>query len=165
MKKNKNNFNNLLLLIPLLAFCITLKTYFLPYILLGLAVFLFNEKFIKTLKTVCVSKSFLFFFLSLLFYFFHHFISTGCIVSPLSPTCFGDNLDWARGKEHYESVSNWLEQWSKAGAGPNFRVENPKEFIQNFNWFPRWLEYYFTGKVVDQLFLMLSSFLIVFFLF
>ena len=164
-EKNKNNFNNLLLLIPLLAFCITLKTYFLPYILLGLAVFLFNEKFIKTLKTVCVSKSFLFFFLSLLFYFFHHFISTGCIVSPLSPTCFGDNLDWARGKEHYESVSNWLEQWSKAGAGPNFRVENPKEFIQNFNWFPRWLEYYFTGKVVDQLFLMLSSFLIVFFLF
>ena len=52
-----------------------------------------------------------------------------------------------------------LEQWSKAGAGPNFRVENPKEFIQNFNWFARWLEYYFTGKVVDQLFLMLSSFL------
>ena len=164
-EKNKNNFNNLLLLIPLLAFCITLKTYFLPYILLGLAVFLLNEKFIKILKTLCISKSFLFFFLSLLFYFFHHFISTGCIVSPLSPTCFGDNLDWARGKEHYESVSNWLEQWSKAGAGPNFRVENPKEFIQNFNWFPRWLEYYFTGKVVDQLFLMLSSFLIVFFLF
>ena len=164
-EKKKNSLNNLLLIVPLLAFCITLKTYFLPYILLGLTVFFLNEKFFKTLKTLCFSKSFLFFFLSLFFYFSHHFILTGCIVSPLSPTCFGDNLDWARGKEHYESLSNWLEQWSKAGAGPNFRVENPKEFIQNFNWLPRWLEYYFTGKVLDQLFLMLSSFLVIFFLF
>ena len=110
-------------------------------------------------------KVFLFFSVLYLFIFSHHFISTGCIVSPLSPTCFGDSLDWARGKEHYESLSSWLEQWAKAGAGPNFRVENPKEFIQNFNWFPRWFEYYFTGKVFDQLLLIASSFLIVFFLF
>ena len=27
-------------------------------------------------------------------------------------------------------MSIWLEQWAKAGAGPNFRVENVKEYIE-----------------------------------
>ena len=26
-----------------------------------------------------------------------------------------------------------IQQWSKAGAAPNFRVENPELYIQNFN--------------------------------
>ena len=56
-EKKKNSLNNLLLIVPLLAFCITLKTYFLPYILLGLTVFFLNEKFFKTLKILCFSKS------------------------------------------------------------------------------------------------------------
>ena len=162
--KNKNNLNNLLLIIPLLAFCITLKTYFLPYLLLGLTIFSINKNFLKDLKIICFSKSFIIFILSLSFYFLHHFISTGCIISPISVTCFGDNLDWAHGKAHYERLSNWLEQWAKAGAGPNFRIENPATYIQNFNWFSRWFEFYFMGKVKDQLLLLISIFFIVFFL-
>ena len=58
-------------------------------------------------------------------YFLHHFISTGCLISPISFTCFGDNLQWADDREHYHGLSIWLEQWAKAGAGPNFQVENP----------------------------------------
>jgi hypothetical protein len=41
---------------------------------------------------------------------------------------------------------NWLEQWAKAGAGPNFRVENPKEYIENFNWLQDGLSNYFMEK-------------------
>ena len=163
--KSKTNTNNFLLLMPLLAFCISLKTYFLPYILFGLVIFFLNKKFIKTFKIIFFSKSFLFFLLSLSFYFFHHFVSTGCIISPLSATCFGDNLDWAHSKAHYERLSNWLEQWSKAGAGPNFRIENPITYIQNFNWVSRWFEFYFMGKVKDQLLLLVSIFLVIFILF
>ncbi len=162
---NKNICNEILILIPLIAFCITLKTYFLSYILLGLLVFFLNEKLLKALKILCFSKSFVIFLLSLFFYFLHHFIATGCLISPLSSTCFGDNLDWARSKEHFEFLSRWLEQWAKAGAGPNFRVENPQEYIQNFNWVPRWLEYYFAEKGKDQLLLLMFTFLVIFIFF
>ena len=41
------------------------------------------------------------------------------------------------------NLSIWLEQWAKAGAGPNFRVQNVSEYIQNFNWFTNWIDKYF----------------------
>ena len=165
LDNNKNIYNKILILIPLIAFCITLKTYFLSYILLGFLIFFLNENIFKVLKIICSSKSFVIFLASLFFYFLHHFISTGCVISPLSFTCFGDNFDWARGKDHYEFLSRWLEQWAKAGAGPNFRVENPEEYIQNFNWVPRWLDYYFAEKGKDQLLLLIFTFFITFILF
>ena len=164
-EKNKINFNNILLIIPLMGFCMTLKTYFLPYILIGLIIFSINEKILNALKIILFSKSFLFFLLSLFIYLFHNFISTGCIISPISVTCFGDNLSWAYGKVHYESLSNAMERWAKAGMGPNFKVENPEEYIQNLNWLPRWFEYYFMGKVKDQLLILTLTFLVTLFLF
>ncbi|MBD1137520.1 hypothetical protein IDH33_01620 [Pelagibacterales bacterium SAG-MED43] len=163
--KDKNSLKNLMPLIPLMALCITLKTYFLPYAIIVLTAFVLGEKFFKTIKFIFFSKSFLFFFLATSTYFLHHFISTGCIISPLSTTCYGDYLEWANNKSHYERLSNWLEQWAKAGAGPNFRVENPNEYIKNFNWLPRWFEYYFMGKVKDQLLIFILTFLVILFLF
>lgn len=163
--ENKKDFKNILILIPLLGFCITLKTYFLPYILIGLMVFLLNEKFLIILKNIFYSKVFLIFILSLSIYFFHHFVSTGCLISPVSVTCFGDGLEWAYDKSHYKGLSNWFEQWAKSGAGPNFRIEDPNEYIKNFNWISRWFEYYFMGKVKDQLLLITFAFLFIFYFF
>ena len=85
-EKKKTNINNILLIIPLLAFCLTLKTYFLPYILIGLTLFFLNNKILEVLKIILSSKSFLIFISILFFYFLHHFISTGCIISPISAT-------------------------------------------------------------------------------
>ena len=161
----KIDLKNILILIPLIALCITLKTYFLPYLLFAIFLFLINVRYLQIIKTICISKSFLFFFGSIAVFFTHHFISTGCIISPLSTTCFGDNLDWAYDKSHYGRLSQWLEQWAKAGAGPNFRVENPSEYLENFNWLPRWFEYYFLGKVKDQILILISTFIIIFLLF
>ncbi len=164
-EKNKINLNNVILILPLLAFCMTLKTYFLPYILIGLIIIFFSDDFLKTFKIIIFSKSFLVFLTSLIIYFSHHFISTGCIISPMSTTCFGDDLDWAQGKSHYENLSNHLKLWAKAGMGPNFKVENSHEYIKNFNWVPRWFEYYFSGKVKDQLLILILAFVITLFLF
>ena len=164
-EKKKTNLENILLIIPLMAFCLTLKTYFLPYLLIGLTAVFLNDKILKILRIIFFSKSFLIFISTIFVYFIHHFISTGCVISPISITCFGDNLNWAYDKEHYVILSNWLEQWSKAGAGPNFRVEDPLIYIQNFNWVPRWFEYYFMGKVKDQLLILLVIFLVIFILF
>ena len=164
-EKRETSLQNILLIIPLIAFCMTLKTYFLPYILIGLTIFFFNSKILKTLKFIFFSKSFLIFASTLFIYFAHHFISTGCLISPISFTCFGDYLNWALDKDHYQRLANWLEQWSKAGAGPNFRVENPLTYIQNFNWVSRWFEYYFMEKVKDQLLILITTFLVTFLIF
>ena len=163
--KNKTDLNNIIFLIPLFGFCVTLKTYFIPYILIGLALVLLEIKFTKTLNIIYHTRSFFILLATLAIYFFHHFISTGCIISPISITCFGDSLNWANSSKSYDSLSIWLEQWAKAGAGPDFRVEDHLTYIKNFNWVPRWLDYYFFGKVTDQLLILISTFLVIFLLF
>ena len=164
-KKRETNLQDILLLMPLIAYCLTLKTYFLPYILIGLTLFFFDSKILKNIKFIFFSKSFLIFISTLFVYFGHHFISTGCLISPISFTCFGDDLNWALDKDHYQRLANWLEQWSKSGAGPNFRVENPAIYIQNFNWVSRWFEYYFMEKIKDQLLILITIFLVTFLIF
>jgi len=159
---NKFKLNNVLILLPLLAFCISLKTYFLSYILLGGTIVLLDTRISKSIKTICYSRSFLITSISLTIYFFHHFISTGCFISPLSITCFGDNLEWASSSIKYKDLAIWLEQWAKAGAGPGFRVENPLDYVKNFNWISHWTEKYFVGKFLDQLVVLMSVFLVVF---
>jgi hypothetical protein len=159
---NKFKLNGILILLPLLAFCISLKTYFLSYILLGATIVLLDTRLSKSIKTICNSRSFFIFLFSLSIYFFHHFISTGCFISPLSITCFGDNLDWASNSIKYKDLAIWLEQWAKAGAGPGFRVQDPLEYIKNFNWISHWVEKYFMGKFLDQLGVLISVFLAIF---
>ena len=163
--KSKFQIKNILFLVPLLAFCISLKTYFIPYVLIGLTIILLDQKFFKILRDIFSSSSFVIFISFLFLYFLHHFISTGCIISPLSATCFGDNLYWALSGESYKNLSIWLEQWAKAGAGPNFRIEDPLDYIQNFNWISNWIDMYFTVKVFDQLGIMISIFIVVFLFF
>ena len=63
-------------------------------------------------------------------------------------------------------MNNWYEQWSKAGAGPNFEVENRDIYIQNFNWVSNWIDKYFFNKVSDFILgviLLLFIFFIIFF--
>ena len=63
------------------------------------------------------------------------------------------------------NLSIWLEQWSKAGAGPNFRIEDPLVYIQNFNWISNWIEMYFKVKILDQLGILVTVFFVTFFYF
>jgi hypothetical protein len=48
-------------------------------------------------------------------------------------------------------MSKWYELWSKGGAAPNFRVLNPDQYIQSFNWVSNWIKIYFFTKVSDTL--------------
>ena len=79
--KSKYRINEILYLIPLLAYCITLKTYFLPYVLLSLAIFFINKNYIFNLKLIFFSSSTFVFFLGLIFFYlfqevvlFHHYL-------------------------------------------------------------------------------------------
>ncbi len=162
--KGKKNIINVLFLIPLLALCISLKTYFLPYIILGVLILLIDDKKFNILKKILLTKSFLFFSALLILNFLHHFISTGCVISPLPFTCFGELTIWGKDLDVINGLSIWLEQWAKAGAGPNFRVENIDEYIANIQWVPHWFEKYFLVKFLDQLAILITTFIVVFFI-
>ncbi len=88
-----------------------------------------------------------------------YFINTGCLIYPLSITCF-DNFSWALPASEAQRMNNWYELWSKAGANPNFRVSNPEEYITNFNWVSNWIDSYFFNKVSDFIFGLLFTILI-----
>ena len=166
VERKENQINQILLLIPLLAYCITLKTYFLPYIILAFSMIIMQERLKIILKGIILSKALLFFIISLSIYFLHHFVSTGCLISPLPATCLGDSLnwDWARETKDMKNLSIWVEQWAKAGAGPNFRVDNVAEYISYFNWVNNWINKYFLIKFLDQLLILFSSIVVIFLL-
>ena len=48
-------------------------------------------------------------------------------------------------------MNDWYQQWSKAGAGPNYRVDDPENYIKGFNWGSNWFDKYFFNKVSDFL--------------
>ena len=137
-------YEKIIFLIPLIFYCITLKAYFLPYILIFVSLIFyfkkdFNSYFIKFFK----NKIFIFCFLFLMLMILHFFISTGCLIAPIAETCFGKNVFWGKDIKAIISLNNWLEQWSKAGAGPNFRVDDPLQYIIFPNWVNNWIDKYF----------------------
>ena len=76
---------------------------------------------------------------------------TGCVIYPVKQTCFENKLEWSLKKDHVENMNQWYQQWSKAGAGINYRIENPKEYIKKLNWLPNWYERYFLYKFKETL--------------
>ena len=59
----------------------------------------------------------------------------------------------------------WYELWSKAGANPNYRVDNPEVYVLGFNWFSHWVKNYFFTKVTDSLLIIFIISFIIFILF
>ena len=159
--KNQNKIDNILLLLPLLGFCISTKTYFLTYLILGLSILLVGKNYFKNLKYIIFSKSFLSFVLILILIFSHHFISTGCLISPLPYLCFGQNFDWARNLTEVKELSIWVEQWSKAGASPTYVINDGENYIKNFNWLLNWINEYFLIKFLDQIAILFSAIILI----
>ena len=106
--------------------------------------------------------TFFYFFMILLFLvMFTYFANTGCLLYPIEMTCL-DTI-WSIHSSEVIQMNDWYEQWSKGGASPNFRVDNPTEYIEGFNWVVNWIDVYFFNKVSDFL-LSLVLLSIIFFL-
>ena len=139
----KQNFTKIFILLGLI---ISLKAFYVLYLIILIPIlYLFKKK-----------KIFLDFFKNFYFYIFCfvgffliliNIFNSGCIVYPVSISCFS-NLEWSTFNEAKAS-NDWFEQWAKAGAGPNHRVDNPENYIKGFNWVPNWIELYFFNKVSD----------------
>ena len=144
----QNFFSKIFILLGLI---ISLKAVYVLYLLTLIPIFfiLKNENIINLFKSFCKNFYFYLFVFVGSFLIIINIFNTGCILYPVEFTCF-QNFDWSL-KSEAKLMNNWYEQWSKAGAGPNYRVENPEEYIQGFNWVGNWIDKYFFNKVSDFL--------------
>ena len=147
---NKYNFEKIVEKTVLVIICIvSLKAFYLIYFVFIFPLFYWNKN--KNLYEI-LFKSRLFLFVSffLILILSTYFFNTGCFLYPAKFTCF-ETL-WSINKGDVQLMQNWYELWSKGGAGPNFRIENPELYIQKFNWIDNWINIYFFNKVSDFIF-------------
>ncbi len=157
-------FEKIVLLITLI---ISLKSFYLIYFLFIFLWFYYFKKklFNKDIIFKILNNRFFYFsFIGIVLFILTVFLNTGCMVFPASFTCF-EAVEWSFNKDLVKSYKAWFEQWSKAGATPNFRVENPELYISYFNWLPGWMDRYFFTKVSDFLLVILLIILIFIFTF
>ncbi len=152
-KKNQSNSNSILnlfyLTLILSVLLISLKPFYLIYLPIIFVVFS-KKHFRDYLFQIIFSKITFYASLFIFFMLFFNFINSGCLVYPAVFTCF-ENLYWSFPNETINDVNEWYELWSKAGATPNYIVENQSEYISNFNWVNNWINNYFFNKVSDFL--------------
>ena len=149
--KNIKTFN-LFYIYLLGALIISFKAFYILYIIFIIPLFLYilkkNKNYIQTSYFLFFNKYFVLFLFLFLFVLFTSFINTGCLVYPLSFTCF-DGMSWGISLTQVQHMNDWYELWSKGGAAPNFRIDNPETYIKNFNWVSNWIDIYFFNKVSD----------------
>ena len=151
----------------LLAIIISLKAFYVLYIIFLLPLLIHLKKkntFLKIVKIFLRNPAF--YLISLMFslVMMINLFNSGCLVYPVYFTCI-ESLSWATPIFEVKDLNDWYEQWSKAGATPNFRVENPEIYIQGLNWVDNWFENIFFNKVSDLLLGIFFMILIIFFVF
>ena len=144
--------SNLFYIYLLAALIISFKAFYILYIIFIIPLFFYifkkKKNYIQTLYFIFFNKYFILFLVLFSFILFTYFINTGCLIYPLSFTCF-DGISWGIPFIQVERMNDWYELWSKGGAAPNFRVDNPETYIKNFNWISNWIDIYFFNKVSD----------------
>ena len=134
------------ILIIFILYIITIKSYFFTYALFLLLLLI--TKF-QVVKRIFYSFKIVFFLTTFfLIFLFINFSNSGCLLYPLKYSCF-DSFIWSVSSKSAEHYSNWYELWAKAGATPNYRVDQPEKYIQLLNWVPNWFNNYFSGKGLD----------------
>ena len=163
----KLNFNKKIIIILLLtSLIISLKAVYLIYVILFLPIiyYLYLDKELKKLKIIFTNSFFYIFCATIVLIILNYLFNTGCLIYPLADACLS-NLDWSIHVDEVNRMSLHYEQWSKAGSGPGFTVENHTEYVMYFNWFDNWVEKYFFNKVSDFLLGLLFLCALVFFTF
>ncbi len=147
-KDKKQTINNIYIL---LALIISLKAFYFLYTLFIFPIlyFVLKNGNYKIFFNLFFRNFYFFSFIFIIFFtLFNNFFNSGCFIYPVNITCVG-GIDWAIPLSEVSAMNDWYEQWSKGGAGPNFRIENPENYIQGFNWVSNWTNVYFFTKVSD----------------
>lgn len=155
LNKKIYNFDYIKIASVLIIYVITIKSYFIVYLSLFLIIF-YSLK--KNNIFIIINKNFKFIILLSLFfisYFISNVLNSGCLVYPVLSTCF-DIFSWSADKDIIKDVNIWYELWAKAGATPNYVVQDRESYIKYLNWFPNWVNNYFFTKGSDTISIILS---------
>jgi len=148
---NINNFDktNFSLVVILITYLTSLKSFMILNFLYLIPLLFFTK--IEKIKLILLPRVLLVSLTGMLLLISINISYTGCAIYPVKETCFEKKLEWSLKKDHVENMNQWYQQWSKAGAGINYRVENPKDYIKNLNWISNWYERYFLYKFKETL--------------
>lgn len=146
---NQINKEKLSIIILLITYASTLKAFMILNFLYLLPLLFFTK--IKKIKHIVLPKVYVVSFLTVFLLASINISYTGCAIYPVKQTCFENKLEWSLSKKHVAMMNTWYQQWSKAGAGINYRVDDPKEYIKKFNWVSNWYERYFLYKFKETL--------------
>ena len=144
----KQTVNNLYILMALI---ISLKAFYILYLLLIFPIiyYVIQKRDYKKYFYLFFNNFYFACFIFIIFFvLLNNFFNTGCFIYPVSFSCIS-SVSWAIPLQEVSSMNDWYEQWSKAGAGPDFRVVDPENYIKGFNWVNNWLNVYFFTKVSD----------------
>ena len=164
-KSNNAYFNNFYSkLVLLFAIIISLKSFYIIYLIIFLLWLFQIKKFFKL--NVLISLIFKSFYTYLFLFFFAFtifttFSNTGCLIYPATFTCF-DQFSWSIPLAQVDQMQSWYELWSKAGASPTYRVDDPQTYVTKLNWVGNWVNMYFFTKVSDNIFSIILIFNIIF---
>ena len=164
MSKKKLDLNYLFFIILMLVYIFTIKSYFVIYSLLLLPIIYYIKDEPEILSKIIFSKFSVFIILFLVGHIFIQVSNTGCLLYPLQITCY-ENFTWSLDPKEIEWMRNWYELWAKAGATPNFIVEDKKNYVSGLNWVSNWYNTYFFNKISDLLLGIVLITLITFFTF
>ena len=152
----------------LAALIVSLKAFYILYALFFIPLLFFmksrSQNYIQAISFLIFNRFFSLFLLLLFFVLFTYFINTGCIIYPLTITCF-DNFNWGIPINEVIKMNNHYELWSKGGLTPTSGVSNPDEYIQGLYWVKNWIEIYFFNKVSDFILGLIVTIVIVVFFF
>ena len=154
LRGSYENFDNILpKLLVLLSIIVSLKSFYILYLVFTIPFIYYIMKDDKVFLLYKIFKSPILYFSILigtcvvLVYFFN----TGCLLYPVQQTCLS-GIEWGIPKSEVNALNTHYQWWSKAGGGPGYSHEMEKDlYVQNFNWLSNWIERYFFNKISDLL--------------
>ena len=159
--EKKNKQENLFIIFIILTLIASFKISYTLYGIFVLLTLLIYERS-ELIKFIFKSKKLLIFLtLFLIAFLFQNFANNGCLLYPISQTCFFHDLDWTLKKNEINEMKIFLELWAKSGANPHYTISNKMEYIENFVWLKNWFSNYFLFKVSDFIFLNLGLILLI----
>ena len=159
----KDDLNQLKFIFILLATIISLKAFYILYIIFLIPIL--KKIYKKTIILKILKSNYFLLSLSLfIFVLLTNFFNSGCLLFPEAKTCF-QNLQWGMSIEKVEEYRIHYENWAKAGAGAGYTNIDKIGYIKNLNWIPNWIDKYFFNKMSDFLLSIIFIIIILFFIF
>jgi hypothetical protein len=155
--------NNLSIIILLISYASTIKSFLILNFLYLVPLLYFTKA--KNIKAIIIPKVYAISFLTIFLLASINISYSGCAIYPVKTTCFENQLEWSLKKDHVSNQNKWYQQWSKSGAGINYRTLSPEQYIKKLNWVPNWYERYFKYKFKETLLGVIFLSLLVIFLF